>query len=102
MTKKLNAGQKESVKISAQRATELLKVHPYEFITYKNSFLYTGKKEAGTAGEGGHWIYDLEFVFFSYEEWFTLNRHVNGQNNTHGIMKKPMQFKIISCITLKS
>ena len=20
--------------------------------------------------EGGHWIYDLEFVFFSYEEWF--------------------------------
>jgi len=47
--KKLNAGRKESVKTSAHRATELLKVHPYEFITYKNSFLKTAKKEAGTA-----------------------------------------------------
>jgi len=54
------------------------------------------------ASEGGHWIYDLEFVFFSYDEWFTLNGQVNGQNNTHGIMKIPMLFKIISCITLKS
>ena len=33
--------------------------------------------------EGGHWIYDLEFVFFSYEEWFASNGHVNCQNNTH-------------------
>lgn len=33
------------------------------------------------AKEGGYWIYNLEFVF-SYEEWFALNWHVNGQNNT--------------------
>jgi hypothetical protein len=105
VTKKLNADQKESVKTSAQKATELLQAHSYEFITYRNSFLYTGRKKQVlqvVASEGGHWIYDLEFVFFLYEEWFTLNGHVNGQNNTHGIMKISMQFKIISCMTLKS
>jgi hypothetical protein len=34
------------------------------------------------AREGGHWIYNLDYVFFSYEEWYALNWHVNGQNNT--------------------
>jgi hypothetical protein len=100
MNKKLNAGRKESVKTSAHWATELLKVHPYKFITYKTLSSSLGRKKQvlqPVAIEGGHWIYDLEFLFFSYEEWFALNGHVNGQNNIHGIMKIPMRFKIFSC-----
>jgi len=42
------------------------------------------------------------FATQQQKEWFTLNRHINGHNNTHGIMKILTQFKIISCITLKS
>jgi hypothetical protein len=49
----------------------------------KTLFSRLRRKKQVVASEGGHWIYDLEFMFFSFEEWFTLNGHANGQNNTY-------------------